>query len=232
VPVLVRLAVSNTLLFTCAIAIPTCADCYERQYGKGILVQGAAYSSCHWDCAPFDRPTLYFCIQLGREVLVGSRGADPIWMYDSSKMFNRAGHPVSVRYQRGSIWILRPDGKEMHLKEDYSNDVFSNAACSASVRQHWVQKFAAVAIPKNIAPAAKLVPLTDRSYFWVHCQFDSQRQWDVCTEWDSKGVPDTQKRELVDPTTHRGVPDVLLNIDPVTTKDKAALHLKNGIRPS
>ena len=177
----------------------------------------------------FDRPTLYFCLQIGSDVVVGSRGADLVWMYDSSKMFNLAGRPVAVRYQSPSIWIMRPDGKEMHLKEDCSNDVFSNSACSASVRLRWIQKFAAVAIPRDVSPAAILVPLTVRSYFWVHCHFDTQEQWDVCLEWDSKGIPDTQKRELVDPSSHRGVLDAVLTIDPLTTKDKAALHLKNGI---
>jgi hypothetical protein len=150
-------------------------------------------------------------------------------MYDSSRMFALTGQGISMRHSQSDIWLLRPDGKEMHLKSDYSDDVFSNAACSRSVRRHWVQKLNAVAPPKGVPQSAVLVPLTDRSYFWVQCHLDTQNNWDSCEEWDSKGEPDTEQRELVDPATHVGVGDAALDIDPVTTRDKSALHLKSGI---
>jgi hypothetical protein len=228
VPVVSRRLFWSAVLIVYGTVLALPIHCSEREYQNAVLLQGAAYSSCHYDCAPFDRPTLYFCIQFGSEILVGSRGADPIWAYDSSRMFALAGKSVSMRHNGDDLWLRRPDGKDMHLKKDYSNDVFSDAACSAAVRKRWVQKFAAVAPPQGVPQSAALVPLTERSYFWVQCHLDPQKGWDSCKEWGSKGDPDTQ-RELVDPATQAGVGDGALDIDPIATEDKAALHLKNGI---
>jgi hypothetical protein len=98
-------------------------------------------------------------------IVIGSRGADPVWMYDSSKIFAFVGKPVSVRFDSHSLWIVRPDRKELHLRQDYSNDVFAGAACSGEVRRHWLEKFVRTPRPASVPADAVPVPLNDHSYF-------------------------------------------------------------------
>jgi hypothetical protein len=213
-------------LFAVAFSV---AKASPAKYQPGVLVEGRQYDPCHGDCAPFDRPILYFCVQVNNRILVGSRRANPVWMFDASKMFALTGHAISVRFNSRSLWIVRPDHKELHLRQDYSNDVFDNADCSREVRRHWLEKIAQISRPLNFPPEATLVPLNERSYFWVRCQFDPQKGWDRCTEWDSKGEKHPHDLELVDASSHRAVLDPALLIDPLSTRSNYEIHLTNGI---
>jgi hypothetical protein len=199
-----------------------------QDYQDGVLLDAHDYDSCHGDCAPFDRPTLYFCVQVGSAIVVGSRGADPVWAYDSSKMFALRGSRVSVRTKGASLWIKRPDGKPMHVKQDYSMDVFSNRACSNTGHRHWLQKFEHVRRPATVPVEAVLVPTSFRSYFWVSCKFDAQKNWDACSEWDKQGSKYPHDRELVDAASHQPVMDSELDVDPVATSNDYEIHLRNG----
>ena len=194
-----------------------------------MLLDARDYDSCHGDCAPFDRPTLYFCVQVGNDILVGSHGEDPVWAYDSSRMFAFRGKPVRVKVNEHSLWIMRPDGKAMHLKQDYSTDVFASRACSNAVHRNWLQHFQDVKRPATVPAQAILVPTSPQSYFWVSCEFDVQRNWDACSEWDKQGNKYPHNRELVDAASHRPVPNVELKVDPVATSNDYEIHLRNGI---
>lgn len=206
----------------------SCAHASAHKREQGILLDTSEYDWCHYDCFPFDRPTLFFCVQVNNRILIGSRGADWRWMYDSSQMFKFRGKPVSLRYDDGSIWIVRTDGKDMHLRQDYSKDVFRNSACSAEIHRHWLQHLPKEPRPNDVPSQAILVPRSEKSYFYVDCTFDSKSNWDLCSLWDEKGRMYGQQ-ECVDGESHRGVVQSELTIDPLTTTSDYQFHLKNGV---
>jgi hypothetical protein len=167
-------------------------------------------------------------VQVGGRVLVGSKGADLVWMYDSSNMFAFAGKAISVRFDARSLWLLRPDKKEIHLTQDYSNDVFGDQACSDEVRRRWIKRFENAPRPPTAPPEAVLIPLDPRSYFWINCHFDSNNNWDSCAEWDRTGEKYKHDLELVNAADHAAVLDSSLVIDPLVTRTTYEIHLKNG----
>ena len=44
------------------------------------------------------------------------------WQYHPAKMFTLRESVVKVRYDHGNIWVVRTDGKELHLHRDYSHE--------------------------------------------------------------------------------------------------------------
>jgi hypothetical protein len=36
----------------------------EHKYRDGVMIDTAEYDWCHHDCAPFDRPTFFFCVKI------------------------------------------------------------------------------------------------------------------------------------------------------------------------
>jgi hypothetical protein len=94
-----------------------------HKHKAALLIEAREYDWCHYDCFPFDRPALFFCLNVDGAILIGSRAADWRWMYDSEQMVSFVGKSVSLRHNDRSIWIIRTDGKEMQLAQDYSNDL-------------------------------------------------------------------------------------------------------------
>lgn len=204
-----------------------------HSYRQGTLIDTGEYDWCHYDCAPFDRPTLFFCVQVGGEILVGSSATDWIWGYDGSKMFALKGKAVSLRFDHDSIWIIRTDGKEMRLTQNYSRDVFVSEECSAEVHRHWLRELKDVQRPSAVPADAVLIPQGSRTafksegpHFWVSCSFDSKTDWDLCDLWDEKGV----KYKTVKCVDSSGKPVARrdLVVDPLTTKVDYEIHLMNG----
>lgn len=223
-------------LIACAVA--TVAICplvhaAPRQYRLGTLVDTGEYDWCHHDCAPFDRPTFFFCVRVSNQILVGSRKADWIWVYDTSKILAYKGKTVSVRFNHGSIWIVRPNGKDVQLTQDYSRDVFTNLECTAEVHRHWLQQDGNLERPSTVPANATLVPegagtifKREGPHFWIACSFDAQADWNVCEVWDKNGVKLKQMR-CID-STGSPVPSADLAIDPLTTRVDYEIHLKSG----
>ena len=129
---------------------------HERK--PSLMIQATEYDWCHYDCAPFDRPTLFFCFNVDDHILIGSRKADWAWMYDSHQMFSFAGKPVALRHNDRSIWVVRTDEKEMQLEQNYSEDVFSDPSCTSEIHRHWIRDMADIKRPRSVAPEAALVP--------------------------------------------------------------------------
>jgi hypothetical protein len=207
----------------------------DHKYLEGVMLDAAEYDWCHHDCAPFDRPTFFFCVQVSDQILVGSHKADWVWMYDSWQMSRFKGKPVSVRFDSQSIWIVRTDGKDMHLDRDYSQDLYTPDECTAEVHRHWLAQFANIKRPETVPAEAVLVPQGLRPifksvapHFWVKCAFDPQKNQDACDRWDEKGHK-YQKLECVNTSDQSPVQQIDLVIDPLTTKTDYELHLKNGI---
>lgn len=200
----------------------------NHKYQHATLVDAGEYDWCHYDCQPFDEPTLYFCVQVQDHTLVGSTGTGWRWAYDNSKMLEYKGKTISIRYNARSIWVIRTDGKEMHLRQNYSRDVFRNPLCTVEIHRHWLQHLANVKRPKGVPQEATLVPQSKHSYFWANCAFNPQANWDVCSVWDSKGIKYADC-ECVNSQNHRAVAQPGLLIDPLTTTTSNELYLKNGV---
>lgn len=212
------------------ICFPTHAN--AQTYQNSLMIDSAEYDWCHHDCAPFDRPTYFYCFQAADQILIGSRKADWIWMYDTSKLRDLKWKQVSLRFDNDSIWIIRPDGKETRLNRDYSEDVFSNSECEAEVRRHWIKEFDIVKRPATVPAEAVLVPQGERPlfrkegpHFWVKCSFNPGQTWDLCTIWDEKGME--YKEEKCVNSSNQPVPAADLVVDPITTKFDYEIHLKN-----
>jgi hypothetical protein len=199
----------------------------HTKYRDALLLEVSEYDPCHHDCAPFDRPTLFMCIQLGHGVLIGSRKADWVWGYDSSKMFAVQGKPVSIRFNRDSIWLVRTDGKELRLTQNYTQDVFHNSACVAEVHRRWLSRLGEVLRPSTVPASATLVPTSMNTYFWVSCIFEPGSHWDLCSVWDSKGVKYKQI-ESVNSHDNNPVPQTALIIDPLHTTNDYQFVLQDG----
>ena len=206
----------------------------EKEYQQGIMLDTGEYDWCHHDCAPFDRPTTFYCVQVADRILIGSRSADWVWMYDSSQMRRFKGQPISIRYDERSMRIIRTDGKDMQLSQNYSRNVFSRPECIAEVHRHWLQQFEPVKRPSTVPSEAVLVPLGPRPFFksygphfWVNCTFESNPNRDVCTSWDEAGVK-SREHEYVNSTDHLPVYQADLVIDPLTTELDYQIRLKSG----
>jgi hypothetical protein len=204
-----------------------------RRYRSGLLIDTGEYDWCHYDCAPFDRPILFFCLQVDDQILVGRRHADWIWAYDSSKMFAYKGKPVQVRFNQKSIWMIRTDGKDMRLGRGDLLDVFSNPKCTAEVHRSWLSKIGHVTRPQTVPSSAVLIPEGPTSilksqgpHFWARCSFDVGSNSDICKLWDDKGFG-YKTAKYVAPLG-KALPDPALVIDPLTTKFDYEIHLKDG----
>jgi hypothetical protein len=223
-------------LFALAICVSiySAAGADEKKYQEGIMIDTGEYDWCHHDCAPFDRPTLFFCVQFSDQIFIRSRKVDWVWMYDSSKMLRFKGQPVSFRYDEHSMWIIRTDGKDLQLSRDYSRNAFTRPECVAEVHRHWLLQFEQVKRPATVPPEAVLVPLGLRPllksvgpHFWVSCTFRSNTNRDVCTTWDQMGVK-YRELECVNSLDRQPVYQTDLVIDPLTTQADYEIHLSNG----
>ncbi len=207
----------------------------DPKHQEGLMLQATEYDWCHDDCAPFDRPTYFYCVKVAGNVLIGSRKADWKWMYDTSQMRQFVGGAVALRYDKASIWIVRPDGKETHLDQDYSDDGFTNPACVSEVHRHWLRRLEHIRRPDDVPVEAVLVPKGYGAifrpigpHFWVTCNYDPDAHFDRCVWWDEKGVK-FAGLELVDSSNHKPVSQSDLVIDPLTTKVYYEIHLQNGV---
>lgn len=207
-----------------------------RKHQRALLVEVSTYDACHYDCAPFNDPNLYFCFQLGDRILVGRHDAGWFWTYDPFRMEAFEGKPVSIRYDKHHIWVIRTDGKELRLsRKPAETDVFQNAACTAQVHRVWLSQMKELRRPAAVPAGAVLVPQGPRSiwgrtgpHFWVRCRYRSATHWDLCTSWDQKGEK-YESLEGVNAANHRPELDSELAVDPLTTRYEYEIHLKNGV---
>ncbi len=202
------------------------ATAAEEAKESGILVEAVEFDACHYDCAPFTRPSLIYCVQSGDRILIGARKASRT--QSSSDMLEYQGKPVLVRYDNGSLWIVRPDHTEMHLSRGYGVDVFHNPVCTAEIHRLWLGHIGNAARPAPVSSKAVLVPESSHSYFWVSCAFIPASNWDACSVWDSEGKK-YAVREVVNRRDRRPVLEPDLQIDPLTTTNDYEFRLKNGV---
>jgi hypothetical protein len=94
----------------------------------------------------FGASTYYYCFEAGDKVLIGYQKTPTLnWKDPASNDLTRVhkswatwtpeGQTVPLRYDDKFIWVTRPDGKAVKLKQDYTTDIFvNNRQCRAAVK--------------------------------------------------------------------------------------------------
>ena len=101
----------------------------KSKYRDAKYVNDTITSACRWDCGiPFP-DHVWFCFKVGDRVLVGQTIAWK-WQYDPGKMLQLRDTNVKLRYDCDAIWVVRPDGKELRLRQNYSLQGFVKS-CNA-----------------------------------------------------------------------------------------------------
>lgn len=89
------------------------------------LVDDAKYldvlSSRSGEVSP--RSRFYVCFRVNDQMMIGEIRSWT-WSYGAKFRYVERGRVMKVRYSDTHIWAAWPDGKEMKLKQDYSNTAF------------------------------------------------------------------------------------------------------------
>jgi hypothetical protein len=116
----------------------------DKQEAQGQLLDQNQYlcSNCF-----FGASTYYYCFEAGNKILIGYRKIPTInWKDQASNDLTKAhkswtpwtaeGQTVPLHYDDKYIWVTRPNGKTVKLKQDYSTDIFvNNSQCRSAVKR-------------------------------------------------------------------------------------------------
>jgi hypothetical protein len=95
----------------------------------------------------FGASTYYYCFEADKKVLIGYEKVptlnwrdpasnDLVKLHKSFRPLSGEGQTVELRYDDKHIWVTRPGGKTVRLKQDYSTDIFlNNAQCRSAVKK-------------------------------------------------------------------------------------------------
>src|SRR5665213_2464454 len=112
-------------------------------------VQGQLLDHNEYLCSNclFGASTYYYCFEAGDKILIGYQKVPAMnWQDSSANLLTKAhkswipwtaeGQTVPLRYDEKYIWVARPDGKQVRLKQDYNTDIFTNNnQCRAAVKK-------------------------------------------------------------------------------------------------
>src|ERR1700743_2626798 len=94
----------------------------------------------------FGAHTYYYCFEADNKILIGYQKTPTInWQDDASNDLPKVhknwaewkpeGETLQLRYDDKNIWVTRPNGKSVKLKQDYTTDTFVNTRqCRAAVK--------------------------------------------------------------------------------------------------
>ncbi|HWF07124.1 MAG TPA: hypothetical protein VG297_01610 [Bryobacteraceae bacterium] len=94
----------------------------------------------------FGASTYYYCFEAGDKILIGYQKTPTLnWKDAASNDLTKAhknwavwtpeGQTVPLRFNEKNIWVNRPNGKSVKLKQDYTTDIFvNNRQCRAAVK--------------------------------------------------------------------------------------------------
>jgi hypothetical protein len=94
----------------------------------------------------FGASTYYYCFEAGNKILIGYQKTPTLnWKDPASNDLTKVrkrwapwtaeGQTVPLRYDDKNIWVTRPDGKSVKLRQDYTTDIFvNNRQCRAAVK--------------------------------------------------------------------------------------------------
>jgi hypothetical protein len=200
-------------------------------YQIGVLLETMDYDWCHGDCGPFNTDSVLICVQVEGKTLVGERKSGHDWREYYPQLSATQGKLISVRHDKGSIWLKTAEGKQVHFEQRYDLDQMQTPACTAEIHRHMLKSLGDVSRPASVPADAVLIPQGGRFfwhyYSWVQCSFDAPETDDICNYWDKMGRKNHESH-VVSGKDHHPVPQADLQIDPYTTRANE-VHLKNGI---
>lgn len=85
----------------------------------------------------FGASKYYYCFETDHKILIGFQKTpvlnwqdpasnDLVKLHKSWRPWTAEGQTVPLRFDDKDIWVTRPDGRTVKLKQDYSNDIFVN----------------------------------------------------------------------------------------------------------
>ena len=95
----------------------------------------------------FGASKYYYCFEADKKILIGYQKTPVLnWkdpasndltkLHKSWKPWNAEGQTIPLRYDTEHIWLTRPDGKTVRLKQDYTTDIFVNSSqCRSAVKK-------------------------------------------------------------------------------------------------
>jgi hypothetical protein len=133
---------SSFLFF--ALVIAALAATPDRPQVQGQLLDHNEYlcSNCF-----FGASTYYYCFEADKKILIGYQKIPTInWKDESSNDLTKVhkswtpltaeGQTVPLRYDDKYIWVNKPDGKTVRLKQDYTTDIFVNSSqCRGAIKK-------------------------------------------------------------------------------------------------
>jgi hypothetical protein len=133
---------SSFLFFAFALAALAAAP--DKPQVQGQLLDHNEYlcSNCF-----FGTDTYYYCFEADNRILIGYQKTPTLnWkdeasndltkLHKSWKPWTAEGQSVPLRYDDKYIWVTKPDGKTVRLKQDYKTDIFvNNNQCRSVVRK-------------------------------------------------------------------------------------------------
>ena len=155
----------------------------RRLYKHGVLLEVNAEFPCAHECGPFEVVYFSFCVQSGEEVFLG-RLFDTRLNYDPNKLSPELGKDIEFRADEKSLWIVRPDGKELRVKRDYGKGFYTGTRCIAELHRSLLRSLPPR--PLGVAPDAVYVPVSDQIGYWTKCFLAPDRAI-VCSARGPKG---------------------------------------------
>jgi hypothetical protein len=133
----------SALLFL-AVAFASLAAVPDRPQVQAQLLDRNEYlcNNCF-----FGASTYYYCFEADNKVLIGYQKTptlnwkdpernDLVKVHKAWASWSPDGKTVPLSYDDKFIWVTRPDGKKVKLKQDYSTDIFVNSGqCRAAVKK-------------------------------------------------------------------------------------------------
>jgi hypothetical protein len=95
----------------------------------------------------FGTSSYYYCFEAGDKILIGFQKTPELnWKEHSSNLLTRVhkqwvpwggeGQTIPLSYDEKHIWVTRPDGKQVKLKQDYATDIFINSSqCRGAIKK-------------------------------------------------------------------------------------------------
>jgi hypothetical protein len=126
-----------------ALAFTSLAAAPDRKQVQAEVLDHNEYlcSNCFFGSSKY-----YYCFEADNKTLIGYQSTPTLNWKDSSRnnlvkahkawaVWSPEGKTIPLSYDDKFIWVTRPDGKSVKLKQDYATDIFvDNAKCRAAVK--------------------------------------------------------------------------------------------------
>lgn len=199
----------------------------SKEFAPATLVEAVDYTPCGDGCSRFVSPTTAFCFRLGDQFTVGE-GRSYLHGEKFSGLEEFAGKPLSLRFNRRSLWVRTPDGPGLKLSRGSHYENFKDSGCIRAVHQPIIAAANAQKRPSKLPTDA--FPLASSGYsdlfLWYQCALDAEKTEIVCQSWYSNG--DSHGKDFFCARTLAGEPvGAVATLDPLLSQT-GRLVLKSG----